>query len=347
MQLLSLQQRPVAVAPVARLAAIHDLVLRRYSEHCECLNFSPETAVAYRRYIDAALKDLGLQFVWQISAQHVRDYNVQLVRRGLATSTRRSYCAAIRSVFDFLLSECAEDVENATGARLRQPVTAATAPRIRFGDSFARSAPPSKATIRRLTKGLRSRLREAARPAIAGRDLAVIETLYLTAMRARELIQLDVDDLHPGKGASGQIHIRFGKGAYGSGPRARWIPMLDGVGDLLAWYVQKVRPKLRAGRSRALFVSGAGDRLTYDSAQDALQRAFAALRLKRSRFTLHKLRHARATHLFEAGMDLVGIQLLLGHEFAATTQRYVHVSPAFVAAAHQRMVANTIAELRK
>ncbi len=41
-------------------------------------------------------------------------------------------------------------------------------------------------------------------------------------------------------------------------------------------------------------------------------------------------------------MELVSIQHLLGHEFLATTQRYVHVSPALVAEAHQRMVARAL-----
>jgi site-specific recombinase XerD len=342
--MMSIAQTAVAPAENAKLEALHERLLRRYAEHCECLNFAPSTSAAYLRSVHTALKELKLRFVWQITPDHVREYNLSLVRRRLATATRRCYCAAIRSVFEFLLAEFTDEVHAATGTTIRQPVTAATAPRLRFGDSYVRCAPPSRSLVRRLTRGVRSSLKEAARPAIGGRDLAVIETLYLTAMRSNELIHLDIDDLYPGKGVSGQIHIRFGKGAYGSGPRPRWVPMLDGLGALLAWYVRKVRPRLRPGRSRALFMSGTGDRLSYGSVQEALARGFGVAGVKRSRFTLHRLRHARATHLFESGMDLVAIQLLLGHEFLATTQRYVHVSPAFVAAAHQRMVSAAIAQ---
>jgi site-specific recombinase XerD len=327
--------------------AFQQSLFERYVEYCACINLAPTTPQAYVTFIRNALAELGLSYVWEVGIPEVRRYNLGLVQRGLAIQTRRCYCAALRSIFEFLIDECADEVKSVTGVTLRQPITRATVPRGRFLASFDFAVPPSHHLIRQLSKGVRDRLGEAREPQVAGRDLAVFETLYLSGMRANELVHLDVGDVYPVKGPQGELHIRVGKGANGSGPRPRWIPMLDGLGDLMAWYLRKVRPRFTPNKKKALFLSRNGRRITYSEVRDVLERVFVAQCLRKSRwFTLHALRHARATHLFESGMELVAIQLLLGHEFIATTQRYVHVNASFVAEAHRRMVSKLLSRVR-
>ena len=46
----------------------------------------------------------------------------------------------------------------------------------------------------------------------------------------------------------------------------------------------------------------------------------------KKKITPHSLRHSYATHLIEAGVDLLEVQKILGHGSLVTTARYSHLS---------------------
>ena len=61
------------------------------------------------------------------------------------------------------------------------------------------------------------------------------------------------------------------------------------------------------------------------STQKAFARVVADCNI-RKKVSIHSLRHAYATHLIEVGLNLRGVQELLGHACPKTTARYVHMT---------------------
>lgn len=79
-----------------------------------------------------------------------------------------------------------------------------------------------------------------------------------------------------------------------------------------------------------VFKNDKGERLSVRTVQHMLKRHIDRLKpylsfLVHKQVTPHKLRHTFASRLAMAGVDVLTIQQLLGHESVATTQVYAHI----------------------
>jgi integrase/recombinase XerC len=123
----------------------------------------------------------------------------------------------------------------------------------------------------------------------------------------------------------------------GKGRKERLVPFGRPAAGALEAYLPE-RGRWRKGTlddEEPLFVNQRGGRLSDRSVRRQLDQAVrrtAAL----NHLHPHALRHAFATHLLEAGMDLRAIQELLGHSSLATTQLYTKVDLAHLMAVHRR-----------
>lgn len=55
---------------------------------------------------------------------------------------------------------------------------------------------------------------------------------------------LDMRDWRRDLGDYGKLHIRFGKGSRGRGPKTRLVPAINSVAELLDWWLIDVRHQL-------------------------------------------------------------------------------------------------------
>lgn len=172
----------------------------------------------------------------------------------------------------------------------------------------------------------------------------MFRTLYHAGLRSEEVSLLDRPDVHFSRGPFGKLHVRFGKGARTSGPRPRWVPMLDGLDLVLRWFLDDVRGKFPD--SPVLFADESGGPLHRGTIRNRLRYLMELEgRPAQDRFSPHALRRACATHNYERGVDLVAIQQLLGHWAVGSTMRHVRPSATFIEDAYRRAVATTLGEL--
>jgi integrase/recombinase XerD len=284
--------------------------------------------------------------VWEVTANDVDRVVGELASSGRAVSTRRNYLQVFKGFHRFLEVREAAEIEAAFGVRLACPLDEFNAARHVGDDSPAAQAPPTPERVAAFFEFLKGRIATARKYAPAARDYALFRTLYHAGLRSEEVVMLDRSDVHFGRGPFGKLHVRFGKGAKGSGPRPRWVPMLDGLDLVLRWYLDDVRG--RFPDSPVLLCDESGGRMAAATIRNRLRHLMTLDgRQESDWFSPHGMRRACATHNYERGVDLVAIQQLLGHWTVASTMRYVRPSETFIEDAYQRAISATLSELTR
>jgi len=196
--------------------------------------------------------------------------------------------------------------------------------------------PPSDEEIEQLFSAWRASLADARKFLPAARDYMAASLWRRGGLRMNETVMLDIRDWRPDFGEHGKLHIRFGKGSRGRGPKTRLVPAINSIDTLLEWWMEDVRhqfgddwddpdaPLLPSERKDSL--SGRCNRVQDDALRTALAQAIRCwLPAWNGRLTPHGLRHFCASSMYARGVDLKAIQELLGHEWLSTTTRYIHV----------------------
>jgi integrase/recombinase XerD len=255
---------------------------------------SKHTLTAYRNDLERAAESAGSLAV--ASADDLSRLGSRWAELAPATVARRS--AALRRFFGFLVDEGLRD-DDPSGAlprpRLERPL-----PRILDEEE-----------VRRMFEAAEDRA--ASGEAAAVRNLALIELLYGSGLRASELVSLPRGAVRPKQ----PFLMVFGKGS-----KERLVPISSRAEAAVKAWLEHV-----PSGTAWLFPSGKAHLSRVRLFQIVRQMA-ADAGISPERVSPHVLRHAFATHLLSGGADLRVLQSLLGHADIATTQIYTHVDSA-------------------
>lgn len=148
------------------------------------------------------------------------------------------------------------------------------------------------------------------------RDRLILEMLYATGVRVGELVNIKVSDIDLGR----KNIIILGKGN-----KERFVTYGEYCEDSLKEYLKDGRLSLNTKDSDYLFLNNNGGQLTERGVRFILDKIIKQTGINKS-ISPHMIRHSFATHLLNAGCDLLTVQKLLGHESIKATQIYTHVT---------------------
>lgn len=151
------------------------------------------------------------------------------------------------------------------------------------------------------------------------RDLALLSLMYDTGARVQEIIDLTPVSLRLNKPATIKI--------AGKGNKARLVPMLDAQTGHLKSYLKENRLDDPFANQYPLFCNSRKEKLTRPGLNYILDKYVRLARTKNpmiipDQISCHSLRHSKAMHLLQAGVNLVYIRDILGHVSVTTTEIY-------------------------
>lgn len=221
--------------------------------------------------------------------------------RQSSTSTANQRLAALKSFFRYAQTQSPEQI-----AQARQVL----------GVKAAQTPEPAIGYLS--VEAVALLLEHAARR--GPRDLVLLSTLYDTAARVQEVCDLSISDLHLSKPASATL--------TGKGRKTRIVPLTPQAAVILAQHIRT----LPHDPSGPVFTNRAGQRIGRAGAAYILARCAHAAHADHpeqvpAKISPHVLRHSKAMHLLENGVNLIYIRDILGHASVVTTEVYAKANP--------------------
>lgn len=154
------------------------------------------------------------------------------------------------------------------------------------------------------------------------RHLVLLSLIYATGGRVQEIADLTVSDVM----YNGNSLVKL----TGKGRKSRFVPLETPVVKLLCQYLQEFSLNDPSKRMELLFTNHSHKKLTRQGITHILKKYSDSVREKHPGSTPdtvspHCLRHSRAVHWLQSGVDLIYIRDLLGHVSVQTTEIYARI----------------------
>ena len=150
------------------------------------------------------------------------------------------------------------------------------------------------------------------------RDAVLLSVLYDTAARSQEVVDLRVRDLRLDSPAQATL--------TGKGRKTRIVPLMPSTVRLLQDYLRSTGLERSGTGNEPVFAGRNGLPLTRSGLRSILAKHADAARTRHpglvQRLGPHTLRHTRAMHMLQAGVELIHIRDILGHVDIRTTEVY-------------------------
>lgn len=151
------------------------------------------------------------------------------------------------------------------------------------------------------------------------RDMVLLSVLYDTGARVQEICDLRVRDVRL---ESPALITLTGKGC-----KTRQVPLLGNTVNLLQNYMEEHGLHRNGKQDMPLFYNQRYAALTRGGITHILQKYTDKIKCPDipSKITPHILRHSKAVHLLQAGINIILIRDILGHVSVQTTEMYARV----------------------
>ncbi len=238
-----------------------------------------------------------------LSSEWITDFLEWLeVNRKCSISTRNQRLAAIHSFFRYV------QAEEPTGIFYFQKITAIPIKKAK------------KIVVEYLTpEAVKLLLEQPDRHTPKGRrDLTIISVLYDSGARVQELIDMKVCDVI--------LQAPAVLTLTGKGSKTRRVPVMTNTASLLQSYLLENKLDKPWRNEHPLFTNSQHHKLTRKGVTYIIAKYVESARktssLLPSKVNNHMLRHSKAMHLLQAGVNLIYIRDFLGHVDLKTTEIY-------------------------